>query len=217
MSQIDSENPAARIFVISGPSGVGKSSIEQALVDADPNLHRSVSHTTRSKRTSETDGVDYFFVSQEEFHAKVESGDFVESAEIFGNQYGTSKQAIESTVSKGRDVLLIIDWQGAQNLRKSLPTVSIFLLPPSLEELRMRLESRQQDSPSVIEHRINQAVQDMRHWTEYDRVIVNDEFNQAVDDIQTLIQATRQGQEVSLGASKSQIESILTTQHPLNE
>lgn len=197
------------VFVVSGPSGVGKSAIETALLKSDPTLHQSISHTTRKKRESEVDGVDYHFVSIEDFKRLQDSGEMLETASIFGNFYGTSQQAITQTADLGRDVLLIIDWQGARNLRPIREVSSLFLLPPSLETLEQRIRHRSEDTEEVIAHRIQQAKSDMQYWNEYDWVIINDEFEVALNDIQLIIQGVRENRVLKTGATEQQIRAIL--------
>ena len=183
------------LYIISAPSGAGKSSLISALLKQN-NLHQmmvSVSHTTRQPRPGEQEGVHYYFVSVEEFETLIEKGHFLEYAKVFGgNYYGTSLFAIEENLAKGIDVFLDIDWQGAQQIREKVPNVkSIFILPPSLDELENRLIGRGQDSAEVIADRMAKAISEISHYNEYDYVIVNDNFEQALADLQAILRAER--------------------------
>jgi guanylate kinase len=184
--------PAGLLIVISAPSGAGKTSLVNALVRDDPNIRVSVSHTTRPKRPSENDGVHYHFVSRSEFARMQAAQDFVESAEVFGNYYGTSRQALAAELAAGHDLLLEIDWQGAQQVRQRFPeALTLFILPPSRETLIDRLHKRGQDDEAVIAKRTAKAVEEMSHHSEYDYLIVNDDFEQALSDIKTVVHAER--------------------------
>ncbi len=183
------------LYIISAPSGAGKSSLISALLKR-VNSHKmmvSVSHTTRSPRPGEQEGVHYYFVSHNEFENLIEQNAFLEYAKVFGgNYYGTSLFAIEENLAKGIDVFLDIDWQGAQQIRKKVPHVkSIFILPPSLNELQNRLIGRGQDSAEVIADRMAKAISEISHYNEYDYVIVNDNFEQAQADLQAILRAER--------------------------
>ena len=182
------------LYIISAPSGAGKSSLIQALLKTQPlyDTQVSISHTTRSERPGEKHGEHYFFVSKEEFLEMIESDDFLEHAEVFGNYYGTSRVTIEQVLASGVDVFLDIDWQGAQQIRAKMPQArSIFVLPPSKDELDRRLRGRGQDSEEVIAKRMAQAVAEMTHFAEYDYLIVNDDFDLALSDLKTIIRAER--------------------------
>ena len=181
------------LFVISAPSGAGKSSLISALLkDNLSNMQVSVSHTTRNPRPGETDGQHYHFVTQTEFKRLIAANAFFEWAEVFGNFYGTSRIIIEETLAKGIDVFLDIDWQGAQQVKALMPeAVGIFILPPSRVELERRLTGRGQDSQEVIDSRMAQAVSEMSHYQEYDFVIINDDFEQALSNLHTIIQSQR--------------------------
>jgi len=182
------------LYIVSAPSGAGKSSLIQALLKTQPlyDTQVSVSHTTRNSRPGEVDGEHYFFVSKDEFRQMIEEDAFLEYAEVFGNYYGTSKAAIERVLKSGVDVFLDIDWQGAQQIRSKLPQArSIFILPPSQEELDRRLRGRGQDSEEVIAKRMAQAVAEMEHFAEYDYLIVNDDFDLALSDLKNIIRAER--------------------------
>lgn len=183
------------LYIISAPSGAGKSSLINALLK-EKNMHSmmvSVSHTTRSPRPGEIDSVHYHFVSVDEFEALIKKGAFLEYAKVFGgNYYGTSLPAIEENLAKGIDVFLDIDWQGARQIREKVPGVrSIFILPPSVNELENRLRGRGQDSEDVILNRMMKAVDEISHYNEYDYVIVNADFDAALQDLKTILQAER--------------------------
>ena len=183
------------LYILSAPSGAGKSSLISALLASDSSTQKmvSVSHTTRAPRPGEVEGVHYYFVSKEEFESLIEQDLFLEYAKVFGgNYYGTSLPAIEENLAKGIDVFLDIDWQGAQQIRKKVPSVkSIFILPPSLPELERRLIGRGQDSEEVISERMSKAISEISHYDEYDYVIVNDDFEKALKDLQSILQSER--------------------------
>ncbi|WP_137719528.1 guanylate kinase [Methylobacillus flagellatus] len=182
----------ANLFIISAASGAGKTSLVRALLQQDPAVRLSVSHTTRAPRPGEQEGVHYHFVNVTTFQRMQEEGDFIESAHVHGNRYGTSRSAVEAQLAAGFDVILEIDWQGAAQVRKLLPqAVSIFVLPPSLEELARRLNDRGQDSADVIAIRLAAAREEMRHVTEFDYVTINDSFAVALEDIQAIVRAQR--------------------------
>ncbi|HED4421607.1 guanylate kinase [Pasteurella multocida] len=183
------------LYILSAPSGAGKSSLISALLNQqqDNKMMVSVSHTTRQPRPGEREGVHYYFVSVEAFESLIEQDLFLEYAKVFGgNYYGTSLPAIEENLAKGIDVFLDIDWQGAQQIRQKVPNVkSIFILPPSLAELERRLIGRGQDSTEVIAARMSKAIDEISHYNEYDYVIVNDVFEQALADFQAILRAER--------------------------
>ena len=180
------------LFILSAPSGAGKSSLINALLKKHADMKVSVSHTTRAPRPGEENGVHYHFASTDEFKALIAKDDFFEWAQVFDNYYGTSKQAIESQLDAGIDVFLDIDWQGAQQVREIMPSVkTIFILPPSKEELEQRLNNRGQDSAEVIASRMAKAQSETSHYNEYDYVIVNDDFEAALGDIEMIVMAQR--------------------------
>ena len=196
------------LFILSAPSGAGKSSLINALLKKHDDMKVSVSHTTRSPRPGEENAVHYHFVSADEFKALIAKDDFFEWAKVFDNYYGTSKQAIESQLDAGIDVFLDIDWQGAQQVRKIMPSVqTIFILPPSKEELEQRLNNRGQDSAEVIAGRMAQAQSETSHYNEYDFVIVNDEFDTALSDIETIVMAQR----LTLKAQQNRHQNLLSS------
>ncbi len=181
-------NNHARLFVIAAPSGAGKTTLVKALVTRNPELRFSISYTTRRKRRNEAHGVDYLFVDDEEFEALRERGELLESAEVFDNRYGTSRAQVDKHLEDGHSVILEIDWQGARQVRESMPqAVSIFILPPSLDELERRLRTRRTDSAAVIERRLRDAKSDMDHWAEFDHVIINDDLERAVADLEAVL------------------------------
>jgi guanylate kinase len=178
----------ARLFVIAAPSGAGKTTLVQALIRKHPELRFSISYTTRGKRVNEAHGVDYLFVDVATFEALRVEGEMLESATVFDNLYGTSRKQVEEHLAAGHNVILEIDWQGAQQVRESMPEcISIFILPPSLGELERRLRDRRTDSAEVIDRRLRDAVSDMSHWDEFDYVIINDDLDEAVRDIEAVL------------------------------
>ncbi|MBV6751372.1 MULTISPECIES: guanylate kinase [Pseudomonas] len=180
------------LYIISAPSGAGKTSLVKALIDAEPQIRVSVSHTTRAMRPGEANGVNYHFVDRAEFVRMVEHGDFLEQAEVFGNLYGTSQSHLQQTLDEGHDLILEIDWQGAEQVRRQMPAArSIFILPPSQQALRQRLTNRGQDSDAIIEGRMREAVSEMSHYVEYDFLIINDDFAHALDDLKAIFRANR--------------------------
>lgn len=176
------------LFLITAPSGAGKTSLVRELLRNHQNLRFSISYTTRPRRPNENDGRDYRFVNQAEFDRMVMANEFLEHARVFDHCYGTSRKAVDVELARGHDVLLEIDWQGAQQVRVAMPeTVSIFILPPSREELERRLTTRGTDSETVIARRLRDAVTDMSHWREFDYVVVNDDFAQALTALEGII------------------------------
>lgn len=180
------------LFVIAAPSGAGKTSLVQALMAEVPGLAFSVSHTTRAPRAGEVDGRDYHFVDPATFQRMVTEGAFLEHAEVFGRCYGTSRGAVAERLAAGEDLILEIDWQGAQQVRQVIPEcVSVFILPPSREELARRLRGRATDASQVIAHRLALAVAEMRHYAEFDHLVVNDIFEQALAELKAVVGASR--------------------------
>jgi guanylate kinase len=180
------------LFIISAPSGTGKTSLIKSLIKTDGDVRLSVSYTTRLPRPAEREGEDYHFVSHDMFGQMESRGEFLESAEVYGNHYGTSKKWIEATMTSGHDILLEIDSQGAQQVRRIFPqAIGIFVLPPSLEMLETRLKARSQDSPEVIRRRVAAAREEIRHVREYDYVIINAELDTALQDFASIIRAER--------------------------
>jgi guanylate kinase len=183
---------AGHLYMITAPSGAGKTTLVRLLLENDPGIRLSVSYTTRAPRHGETDGCEYHFVTIPDFLGKVADGDFLEWAEVHGNYYGTSKSWIEAEVGAGRDVLLEIDWQGAQQVRKLFPgAIGVFVLPPSLDELASRLSGRGTDAVEIIARRLAAARDEMRHVGEFDYVIINDDLQQALADLLSVVCASR--------------------------
>ncbi|HKM37709.1 MAG TPA: guanylate kinase [Thiopseudomonas sp.] len=175
------------LYIISAPSGAGKTSLVKALMDSMPRVRVSVSHTTRAMRPGEVDGVNYHFTQRETFVEMLKQGDFLEHAEVFGNLYGTSHSWVKDTLAKGYDLILEIDWQGAQQVRKLVPEAkSIFILPPTHKDLRQRLHNRGQDAADVIDLRMQQAIAEMSHYVEYDYIVINDDFSTALQDLKAI-------------------------------
>jgi guanylate kinase len=177
-----------RLFVIAAPSGAGKTSLVRELMQREPTLRFSISYTTRPQRQKEVHGRDYFFVSRAEFDRMVAAGEFLEHATVFDNSYGTSRRQVEQSLAAGQDLILEIDWQGAQQVRAALPEcTTIFILPPSRAELERRLRGRATDSEDVIERRLRDAASDMGHWQEFGYVVVNDDFDHAAAQLQAIV------------------------------
>lgn len=182
----------AQLFILSAPSGAGKTSMVRKACERVDDLIVSVSHTTRGKRPKDRDGEDYHFVDEPTFHEMIARAEFLEHAKVFDNYYGTSQQSVEDLLKSGKDVLLEIDWQGADQVRRLMPDAcSIFIVPPSRETLEKRLRDRASDSDAVIERRIADAVSDMRHFPNYDYLIINDNFEQAVDELCSVVISKR--------------------------
>lgn len=180
------------LYIISAPSGAGKTSLLKALVSKISNFSTAISSTTREIRSGETDGVDYHFVSIEKFLSMVQAGEFLEHAEVFGNFYGTSEKSVRKALEEGQDLVLEIDWQGAQQVRKQLPdAIGIFILPPSRETLAERLKGRAQDDEAVIEKRMAAAIEEISHYNEYDYLVINDVFEEALMDLENIIKSQR--------------------------
>ncbi len=181
---------SGNLFIVSAPSGAGKTSLVGALLAAMPSVALSVSYTTRPPRPGEVNGEDYHFVSREAFLAMAQRGDFLESAEIYGNLYGTSQSWIQGEINRGRDILLEIDWQGATQVRRLFPgCISIFILPPSIQALEARLHGRGKDSPEVIARRMQAARDEIAHVAEFDYVIINDKLDEAVQQLKAVVLA----------------------------
>ncbi|WP_082907000.1 guanylate kinase, partial [Oleiphilus sp. HI0132] len=196
-----------RLYVVSAPSGAGKTSLVAALLEADSGIEVSVSHTTRQARPGEVDGVNYHFVSIPEFEQLISESGFLEHAKVFDNYYGTSKTWLEQRMALGQDVILEIDWQGAQQVRELMPdTVSIFILPPSKAALRERLQGRGQDSEEVIERRMADATSESSHYHEYDYLVINDQFGDALSDLLSIFKSNR----LDTASQSAQHEEILT-------
>ncbi len=180
------------LYIISAPSGAGKTSLVHALVAALPDVVVSVSHTTRKMRDGEVDGQDYHFIDEQHFQEMIANEDFLEHASVFGNRYGTSRRHIQQQLQTGKDVILEIDWQGARQVRQLMSGCkSIYVLPPSIQALRNRLRSREQDSEDVIESRMHEAVSEMTHYGEFDYIVINDDFDQAREELVSIFVCNR--------------------------
>ena len=200
----------ARLFVLAAPSGAGKTTLVHALTTRHPELRFSISYTTRPKRRNEADGVDYLFVDQEEFERLREAGEMLESATVFDNLYGTSRRQVEEHLAAGHPVILEIDWQGARQVREAMPDcVSVFILPPSLEELERRLRDRRTDSDAVIERRLRDAVSDIGRWQEFDFVVINDDLDRALADLEAVFAGTGDAQATANPVVRRAVERIL--------
>ncbi len=192
LTRLSETTMAAQLYILSAPSGAGKTSMVREACSRLENLVVSVSHTTRPMRPKDRDGVDYHFVENEAFHQMIADADFLEHAEVFGNYYGTSHKTVEATLNSGNDVLLEIDWQGADQVRRLIPEAcSIFIMPPSREILEERLRGRASDSEEVIQRRIAEAVSDMQHFSNYDYLVINDDFDKAVEELCAIVIANR--------------------------
>lgn len=202
--------PQATLFIVTAPSGAGKTSLVKALVESTDALCVSVSHTTRAPREAEVDGVNYNFVSQEQFFAMREAQEFFESAEVYGNFYGTSKTWVNEQLDAGTDVILEIDWQGARQVREQHPEAcSIFILPPSLKALTERLTGRGQDDADTIARRMQQAVAEISHVEEADYIVVNDDFDNALSELRGLVLAQRLLADVQLDRLTPMLAELL--------
>jgi len=181
------------MLVLSSPSGAGKTTLTRNLLEQEENVELSVSVTTRSRRPSEIEGVHYFFVTKQQFEGMRDSGQLLEWAEVHGNYYGTPREAVENALSEGRDVLFDIDWQGTQQLYEKMPkdVVSVFVLPPSANELKMRLERRAEDSEAIIAERLRNAAEEFRHWNEYDYILVNRDLDKSFTRLRSILTAER--------------------------
>ncbi|WP_391090221.1 guanylate kinase [Vibrio sp. NH-UV-68] len=200
------------LYIVSAPSGAGKSSLISAMLETNPTyaMKVSVSHTTRGMRPGEQDGIHYHFVQKDLFEELIEKGEFLEYAEVFGNYYGTSRVWIESNLEKGIDVFLDIDWQGARQIRQQMPQAkSLFILPPSNGELERRLNARGQDSEAVIAKRMAEAKAEISHYREYDYVIINDDFDNALMDFKAIIRAERLKQDKQADKYKGMLDALL--------
>ncbi|MFT5451172.1 MAG: guanylate kinase [Enterobacterales bacterium] len=198
------------LYIVSAPSGAGKTSLLKALTTKDDAILTSISSTTRLIRKGEVNNVDYHFVSIEEFNRLIEQGDFLEHAEVFGNFYGTSKNRLNEALIQGNDLVLEIDWQGAQQIRERLPeAISIFILPPSRDELANRLTGRGQDNADIIEKRMSSAIEEISHYNEYDFLIINDDFDIALSDLESIIKAHRLVQTKQSDANQQLISDLL--------
>ena len=199
-----------QLYIISAPSGAGKTSLVKALLESTPNLQVSVSHTTRDIRPGETHGVNYHFVDESEFASIREAGGFFEWAQVFGNFYGTSRQVVQEQLAEGVDIILEIDWQGARQVKALVDTaVSIFVLPPSTTALRNRLTERGQDNDDIIDSRMRAARDEMAHYDEADFIVLNDNFETALSDLQSIVRTQRLSQSIQSVNLTSVIADLL--------
>ena len=199
-----------KLFVFAAPSGAGKTTLVHAVVAKHPELRFSISYTTRKPRKNEADGADYLFVTEEEFMRLRDEGEMLEYAEVFDNHYASSRSQVEKHLADKRNVILEIDWQGAQQVRESMPEcVTIFILPPSVDELERRLRDRRTDAPEVIERRLRDALSDMSHWDEFNHVIINDDLNQAISDLEDVLTGNGEPTATSNEALRRAVERII--------
>jgi len=200
---------APKLFVIAAPSGAGKTTLVHAITLNNPDLRFSISYTTRPQRSNEADGRDYMFVDKQTFESLREHGEMLESATVFDNLYGTSREQVERHLADGHSVILEIDWQGARQVRESMPEcVTIFILPPSHDELVRRLRSRGTDSDDVIERRLRDALSDMAHWEEFDYVVINDNLDNAVADLEAVLAGEGEAMATGNAALRRVVEGI---------
>ncbi len=196
----------ANLYIISAPSGAGKTSLIKKLLPTLDKLMVSVSHTTRAQRPGEIEGADYFFTSVDTFQAMIAKSDFLEYAQVFDNFYGTAQSSVEEALNQGIDVILEIDWQGAQQIRRLMPeTRTIFIIPPSTDILQQRLQGRGQDDAATIERRMQDAVNEMSHYAEYDYLVVNDDFDIALTELKSIILANR----LTIDQQQQRLKSLL--------
>ncbi len=201
----------ASLFVIAAPSGAGKTTLVNALVTKHPELRFSISYTTRPQRRNEADGVDYLFVGRDAFAHLRERGALLESATVFDNLYGTSREQVQQHLQNSHSVILEIDWQGARQVRDSMPEcITIFILPPSLDELERRLRDRRTDSEAVIERRLRDAVSDMCHWDEFDFVVINDVLDEAIAALETVLAGHGEAMATSNAALRTTVATIVS-------
>lgn len=200
------------VYIIAAASGTGKTSLVGVLVESLSNIITSISYTTRPRRASERDGESYFFIDEAEFKRMIKAGEFLEYAEVFGHYYGTSHLWVEQQIKQGTDVILEIDWQGAEQVKKLMPNcVSIFILPPSIQELKRRLTTRNQDEPEVINRRLAAAHEEISHCFEYDYIVVNDKFDVALVDLRSIIRAQNLVKAAQLIQQRKLIEQLTTS------
>ncbi len=204
------KNKANNLFVLAAPSGAGKTTLVHALVKRNPDLKFSISYTTRKRRVNEEEGRDYFFVEPDEFVRLQKGNQLLESALVFDNYYGTSRSQVEEHLRDGRSVVLEIDWQGAQQVRESMPdALSVFILPPSVTELERRLRDRKTDSDEVIARRLSDALGDMSHWSEFDFAIINDDLDQAVNQLEAVLTGGGEANRVGNSTLNSAVLKVI--------
>ena len=204
---------SGNLFIVAAPSGGGKTSLVKKLIESLEHIAVSISHTTRKKRPAEVDGVDYFFVDESTFMHMVEDGAFIEHARVFNHFYGTSSEQITARLRAGIDIVLDIDWQGAEQIRHAFPNaVSIFVIPPSVEVLRQRLLDRQQDDKQVIKNRMQSAYDELSHYAEFDYLIVNDDFSKAAEELKAIVVAQRLSIERQAEQQRKLLSFLLSSQ-----
>lgn len=199
------------LYIVAAPSGAGKTSLVKALLESTNGITVSVSHTTRQARPGEVQGEHYYYVDVPSFESMIEQKAFLEYAKVFDNYYGTSRQSVESTLASGLDVILEIDWQGAQQVRNLYPqSCSIFILPPSRAALEERLRSRGQDDEAIVERRMRDAVAEMSHFREFDYLVINDEFDQALQELRAIVIARRQRIDIQCQSQEQLLQQLLS-------
>lgn len=199
------------LYIVAAPSGAGKTSLVRRLIETTPGVAVSISHTTRLPRLSEQDGEHYYFTALDAFEAMIVEGAFLEHAQVFGNRYGTSRAVVQAQLAAGLDVILEIDWQGARQIRELMPdSLSIFILPPSRTALRQRLAGRGQDSAEVIEQRLAAALDDLSHYTEFDYLVINDDFATALDALRAILIAQRQRRTIQMERQQELLQQLLS-------
>ena len=202
--------PSGDLYVVSAPSGAGKTSLVAALQSAESGLHVSVSHTTRPRRETETDGVNYHFVGEKDFVAMIDADAFLEHARVFDRRYGTARDSVEGFLAAGEDIILEIDWQGAGQVRERHPgCIGIFILPPSRESLAERLQGRAEDSDEVIARRMRDAIAEMSQYRDFDYLVINDDFDAALADLRSIVHARRLRRERQSAVNRDLITSLL--------
>jgi guanylate kinase len=212
MSPAATGHPAGHLYVIAAPSGAGKTSLVKALLAQEPSAKFSISYTTRKMRPTEVDGRDYHFVTHQQFEDMVARGEFLEHAQVFDNHYGTARAQVEKLLAQGANVILEIDWQGAQQIRKAMGDCrSIFILPPSRAELERRLHGRGTDDEAVIQRRLRDAASDMSHWAEFDYVVVNADFEQALAELKSIVCGQGDPLRANRRALKPLVAELLTS------
>ena len=203
-------NPGT-LFIVSAPSGAGKTSLVEALVERSPQVCVSISHTTRAMRSGEQDGVSYHFVTEAAFLEMLSRSAFLEHAQVFENYYGTSQDWVDGQLQQGRDVILEIDWQGAEQIKRQRPeSVAVFILPPSREALLLRLTARGQDDKQIIERRMSEAVDELSHYLQSEYIVVNDDFDQALDELQCIVESQRLRTETQAERYQSLLMELLS-------
>jgi len=211
MSTVPGTEKRGELWVIAAPSGAGKTSLVRALLERDPTLRFSISYTTRARRSSEVDGRDYFFVSEQRFREMVRAEEFLEHARVFDHWYGTGHEHVADLLAAGFSVVLEIDWQGARQVRERAPgSHSVFILPPNVAELERRLRGRKTDAEDVIQRRLRDALSDMTHWTEFDHVVINADFAAALDRLAAVIGGRERGARTDLPLVRAAAEAIVT-------